>query len=91
MTALMVLLRALSQAGQIGEGASGNEGVVFEVLKLIITRDFKERECLFVGEEEGQRGGSLGGAEIGWSFLVEGVREGTQKEGSLGSAACGFR
>ena len=64
MTAFRVLLRTLSQAGQIKVGRSEDEGAGFEDLKLMVMRVLRERECLFVGEEAGQSGFSFGVVDV---------------------------
>ena len=50
--------------------------------KLIVTRVFSERVWVEVGEEPGQRGESFT-VGLGLLVVVEGVRVGTQKEGSV--------
>ena len=57
------------------------------VEKLTVTRVLRDSGWVPFGEEAGQRGCSF------WGFVggewVEGVREGTQKEGRVGLAAWG--
>lgn len=88
--AFEALERSLLQAGQMRFCISESE-VEFdfefeevEVEKLIEMRDFKLRGCGFVEEEAGQRGEGFA-AEEGevLEVFVEGVREGTQKEGRV--------
>ena len=55
----MVLVRFFSHAGHIRVGASGDDFGSGAVLKFIETRDFKDNECLFSGEEAGHRGDSF--------------------------------
>ena len=63
------------------------EEPVFEViLKCMVTSDFRERLCLFSGEDAGQSGDNFAGFSSG-RLLVEGVSEGTQNEGNDGFAA----
>ena len=52
------------------------------VEKLIVTRVFSERVWVEEGEEPGQRGESFA-VGLGLLVVVEGVRVGTQKEGSV--------
>ena len=58
-TALMVLVRFLSHAGHMQVGGSVAEEEFGMVLKLIGIMDLRDRECLFSGEEAGQRGDSF--------------------------------
>lgn len=57
------------------------------VEKVTVTRVLRDSGWVSLGEEAGQRGCSF------WGFVggqwVEGVREGTQKEGRVGLAAWG--
>ena len=55
----MVLVRFLSQAGQMQVGGSAGEKALGMVLKLIVTMDLSDSECLFSGEEAGQSGDSF--------------------------------
>ena len=55
----MVLVRFFSQAGHIQVGGSDGEEALGIVLKLIVTRDLRDKECLFWGEEAGQRDDSF--------------------------------
>lgn len=95
ITALIVLLSTLSQAGHISVGPSVD--VVFEslaVVKFTVIRVLRESGCGSFEEEAGQVGDSfwdLVGIE-GWveEERVEGVWEGTQKEGRVGFAAWGL-
>ena len=52
----MVLVRFFSQAGQMQDGGFADEEGLGTVLKLIVTMDLSDRECLLSGEEAGQRG-----------------------------------
>lgn len=60
---------------------------VLPVEKVTVTRVLRDSGWVSFGEEAGQRGCSF------WGFVggewVEGVREGTQKEGRVGLAAWG--
>ena len=60
-TALTVLVRVLLQAGHIRFGGSVVALVLGEVLKLIPTRDLRDRLCFVSGDDAGQRGDSFGG------------------------------
>ena len=61
---------------------------VWPVEKLTVTRDLRDSGWVSLGEEAGQRGCCLWGlVGVEW---VEGVREGTQKEGRVGLAAWGW-
>ena len=53
----------------------------------MVINDLSDRLCLFEGDEAGHKGFSFGGPAAARSFLVDGVRDGTQNDGSLGSAA----
>lgn len=65
-------------------GSDGIEG--FEtVLKLIGIMDFSDRECLFSGEEAGQRGDNFA-TLLACAWFVDGVSDGTQNEGSVALA-----
>ena len=55
------------------------------VLKLIVIMDLSDRECLFSGEEAGQRGDSFT-TLLACAWFVDGVSDGTQNEGSVGLA-----
>lgn len=55
----MVLVRFFSHAGHIKVEGSAGEEVLGIVVKLIVIMDFSDRECLFSGEEAGQRGDSF--------------------------------
>ena len=55
----MVLVRFFSHAGQMHVGGSAGEEALGMVLKLIVIIDLSDRECLFSGEEAGQRGDSF--------------------------------
>lgn len=72
---------------QVDFSVDEDEDVGFENLNLMIISDLRDMVCLFEGEEAGQRGCSLSGAEIGL-FVEEGVSEGTQKEGKVVFADC---
>lgn len=65
----------------------GSDGIEeFEtVLKLIEIMDFSDRECLFSGEEAGQRGDSFA-TLLACAWFVDGVSDGTQNEGSVALA-----
>ena len=81
----MVLLRTLVHAGHIRVGVL----VEFEsllVLNVIGMSVLSERGCVFVSEEAGHMGASLTGF-VGPLPPVEGVSDGTQKEGSVSLAA----
>ena len=58
-TALIVLVRFLSQAGQILVGGSVRVFVFETVLKLMAINDLSERLCLVSGEDVGHSGDSL--------------------------------
>ena len=85
-TALTVFVRFLSHDGQIEPGGSVNNFDVAICLKLIVIKDLRESECLLLGNEAGHNGVSFGGF-ASFELFIEGVREGTQKEGSVGLAA----
>jgi len=92
IVALSVLLSVLSHAGQIGVCASADVDVDVEVAlveNVSVMRVFRDRGWVSVGEEAGQRGCSFWGLDVEGRWEVEGVREGTQKEGRVGFAACG--
>lgn len=89
------LLSPFLQAGQISaealvafEVAEEAEAEV-EVLKVTGTRVFRESGCEWVVDDAGHIGLSFGGLadEAEPVALLEGVREGTQKEGRVGLAA----
>ncbi len=84
-TALIVFVRFLSHAGHIQDGGSADEEEFGMVLKLIVMMDLSDRECLFSGEEAGQRGDSFA-ALLACVWFIDGVRDGTQNEGSVGLA-----
>ena len=95
--ALRPLERAFLQEGHIREG-EGSEGEGLEdtlmvlddeVVKVTGIRVFSESGWGDVSEEAGQKGWSLGGFVDDEVCVVvkEGVKEGTQKEGSVGSEA----
>lgn len=89
------LLSPFLQAGQISaevsvafevvEGADSDD----EVLNVMGMRVFRESGCEWVVDDAGHIGLSFSGLvdEAGPLVLLEGVREGTQKEGSVGLAA----
>ena len=89
------LLSPFLQAGQISaevsvafEVAEEAEAEV-EVLKVMGTRVFRESGCEWVVDDPGHIGFSFSGlaGEAEPLALLEGVREGTQKEGRVGLAA----
>ena len=81
----MVLERFFSHAGQMHRGAcAGDEGLGM-VLKLMVMMDLSDRECLFAGEEAGQRGDSFA-VLLACAWFNEGVSDGTQNEGRVGLA-----
>lgn len=86
MTALKVLVRFLSHAGHIRVGDSAKDLDSGMVLKLMVIRDLRESECLFSGDDAGHNGESLGGL-ASCELFVDGVSDGTQKEGKVGLAA----
>ena len=55
----MVFVRFLSHAGHMQVGGSAGEEALGMVLKLIVIMDLSDRECLFSGDEAGQRGDSF--------------------------------
>ena len=85
ITALMVFVRFFSHAGQMQVGGSVGAEAFGTVLKLIVIMDLRESECLFSGDEAGQRGDSFA-ALLACAWFVDGVRDGTQNEGSAGLA-----
>lgn len=75
------------QAGQTKAGASVavEESLLFE--KVMGTRVLRDRGCVFFSDEAGHMGDSF--KDLFGTFpFVEGVREGTQKEGRFFLAAC---
>ena len=63
----------------------------FELVSLLVanftvTRVLSDNGCVFEDNEAGHMGMSFRGLDGVWLF-VEGVREGTQKEGRVGFAA----
>lgn len=52
----MVLVRFFSHAGHMQVGDSADEEAFGMVLKLMVIMDLSDKECLFSGEEAGQRG-----------------------------------
>lgn len=90
--ALRPLQRAFLQEGHIREvGGSGDtpELVDDEMVKVTGMRVFSESGWGDVSDEAGQKGWSLGGfvADEVCVVVEEGVKEGTQKEGSVGLEA----
>ena len=89
------LLSPFLQAGQISAEVSVALEVIEvvesedEVLKVMGTRVFRESGCEWVVDEAGHIGLSFSGLadEAELLALLEGVREGTQKEGRVGLAA----
>ena len=57
------------------------------ILKLMVIRDLRERLCFISGEDAGQSGDSFK-AFVSLRLFVDGVRDGTQKDGRVGFAAC---
>lgn len=86
MTALMVLVRFLSHAGHISVGDSAEDLGFGIVLKFMVIRDLRDCECLFSGDDAGHNGESLSGL-ASCELFVDGVSDGTQKEGKVGLAA----
>lgn len=82
--ALRVFERPFLHAGQISVDEFTEEELVSEVVNLMETRDLRDRGCAIDDDEDGHRGESL--AALGKEFVVfeDGVREGTQNEGSVG-------
>lgn len=82
--AFRVFERPFLHAGQISADVSAVEEVASEVVNLMETRDLRDRGCAIDDDEEGHKGESL--TALGKEFAVfeEGVREGTQNEGSVG-------
>ena len=81
----MVLVRFFSQAGHMQNGGSAGEEEFGTVLKLIDIMDLSDRECLLSGEEAGQRGDNFA-TLLACAWFVDGVSDGTQKEGSVALA-----
>lgn len=81
----MTLVRFFSHAGHMHVGGSASEEALGMVLKLMVIKDLSDRECLFSGEEAGQRGDSFA-VFLACEWFIDGVRDGTQKEGSVGLA-----
>lgn len=84
-TALMVFVRFLSHAGHIRFGGSEEDLELGTFLKLIVTRDLREIGCLFSGDDAGHKANNFAGL-ASFKLFVEGVRDGTQKEGKVGFA-----
>ena len=84
---MTVLLRFLSQAGQIRVAPSVAVLPADVVLKIIVINDFSERLCLVSGDDAGHNGDNFAGLAF-WEWLVDGVSEGTQKDGRVGFADC---
>ena len=78
----MVLVRFFSHAGHMPIGGSAGEEGFGRVLKLIAIIDLSDRECLSSGEEAGQRGDNFA-ALLACAWFVDGVRDGTQNDGSF--------
>ena len=80
---------SVSFAAVVGVVDAGVAVSLSEVVVLNLTemRVLRERGWDVVVEEAGQRGWSLRGLE-GLLWVVEGVREGTQKEGRVGLEDC---
>ena len=55
----MVLVRFFSHAGHMQVEESACDEALGIFLKLIVIMDLSDRECLFSGEEAGQRGDSF--------------------------------
>ena len=81
----MVLERFLSHAGQMILGVSPDDLASDMDLKLMAIKDLSERLCLVSGEDAGQRGDSFKDF-VSRELFVDGVREGTQKDGRVGFA-----
>lgn len=81
--ALRVFERPFLHAGQTSVDESA-EGVASEVVNLIETRDLRDRGCSIDDDEDGHKGESLAALGEGFVVFEEGVREGTQNEGSVG-------
>lgn len=78
--ALRVFERPFLHAGQ----TSVEEEVASEVVNFMETRDFRDRECTIDDDEDGHKGESLAALCIEFVDFEEGVREGTQNDGSIG-------
>ena len=85
MTALIVLLKFLSHAGQIKVGGSFDPFGLGFVLKLIVIKDLRDSECLFSGVDAEHNGDSFGGFAL-CELFMDGVSDGTQNEGKVGLA-----
>ena len=81
----MVFVRFLSQAGHMHVGGSDGEEALGIVLKLIVTMDLRDKECLFWELEAGQRDVNFATLLV-CAWFVDGVRDGTQNEGRVGLA-----
>lgn len=81
--AFRVFERPFLHAGQISADVSAEEEAVSEVVNLMETRDLRDRECA-IDDEDGHKGESLAALGKQLAVFEEGVREGTQNEGSVG-------
>lgn len=80
--ALRVLERPFLHAGQTS--VDGSEEVASEVVNFMETRDFRDRGCTIDDDEDGHKGESLAALCMEFVVFEEGVREGTQNDGSVG-------
>ena len=80
-----MLVRFFSQAGHTQNGGSTGEEGFGTVLKLIVIMDLSDRECLFSGEEAGQRGDSFA-ILLACAWFMDGVSDGTQNDGRVALA-----
>ena len=85
-TAFRVLLRTLVQAGQMMMGASVEVEESLFLLKVMGTSVLRDKGCVSLSDDAGHIGASFEGFAGPFPF-VDGVRDGTQKEGRVGLAA----
>lgn len=82
--ALRVFERPFLHAGQISVDGSTEEGVPSEVVNFMETRDLRDRGCASDDDEDGHKGESFPALGKEFAVFEDGVREGTQNEGSVG-------
>ena len=75
------------QAGQIMVGVLAEVDESLLLLNVTGMRVLRDKECVSFSDDAGHEGESFVGFVGNLSF-VDGVREGTQKEGSFSLAAC---
>ncbi len=82
LVVLRVLLLDMVEEPLIVDADADVDGLESGLEKLSVMRIFRDKGCVEVGEEPGQRGKSFA-VGVGLLVVVEGVRAGTQKEGSV--------